>query len=121
MKLERIYDMKINELLPIGSVVILKNGKKRVMITGIKQIEPKTNKVFDYLAVLYPEGHLGQELKFLFNQENIEKVFFRGYEDEEREEFIKKLEEFYKNEENQKSVKKEGKKSVKKSGTGKKK
>ena len=34
--------MTVKELLPIGSVVLLKNGKKRVMIYGIKQTNNDT-------------------------------------------------------------------------------
>ena len=29
--------MNINELLPIGSVVLLEGGKKRLMVFGVKQ------------------------------------------------------------------------------------
>ncbi len=88
--------MKIKDLLPIGSVVVLKNGKKRVMITGIKQLDGKTGGTYDYLAELYPEGHLGQESMFLFNHEQIAKVYFRGYEDSERKKFISTLSAHYK-------------------------
>ncbi|MBR5088499.1 MAG: DUF4176 domain-containing protein [Ruminiclostridium sp.] len=87
----------MKELLPIGSIVILKGGKKKVMIVGLKQndVDDK-NKEYDYLGFLYPEGHIGKNFQYLFNHENIEEVFFRGYEDEEREAFIEKLDEYYK-------------------------
>ena len=87
--------MEIKKLLPIGSVVLLKNGKKRVMIFGIKQTENSTGKEYDYISVLYPEGNMGEAGQFLFNHSDIEKVFFQGYKDTEREEFIEKLEEYY--------------------------
>lgn len=85
--------MKISELLPIGSVVLLKNGKKRVMIIGVKQREKKA--IYDYIGVVYPEGSLGVRSQVLFNHDNVDKIYFRGYEDSERDEFIQKLTEYY--------------------------
>lgn len=40
---------------------------------------------------------MGTESQFLFQHESVEKVLFRGWESEDREEFIAKLEEFYEN------------------------
>lgn len=81
----------LDYLLPIGSVVKLKNGKKKVMIYGVKQTDANTDITYDYVGVLYPEGNIGQEYQLLFSHDAIEGIYFRGYEDEEREEFIKKL------------------------------
>lgn len=88
--------MGIRELLPIGSVVMLKGGVKRLMIFGIKQTQNDTGEEYDYIGVLYPEGNIGDQGQFLFNHSDIEDVFFEGYVDEEREEFIGNLESFYK-------------------------
>lgn len=88
--------MKVNELLPIGSIVLLKDGEKRLMIDGVVQTDAGGNgEIYDYLGILYPEGHIGDQFQYLFNHEDIEKVFFRGYEDEERSEFLKKLSGFF--------------------------
>ena len=87
----------VKELLPIGSVVLLKEGKKKAMIFGIKQTNKGTGKEHDYIGVVYPEGNLGDELQFFFEHENIDQVFYRGYEDEERDEFIAKLSAYYDN------------------------
>ena len=77
----------MKEYLPIGSVVLLKNGKKRIMIYGRRQLN--ADKVlFDYVACLYPEGNINDDYNFLFNNEDIDKVVFRGYSDEEDKEFI---------------------------------
>lgn len=81
----------IKELLPIGSVVRLREATKRIMIIGIRQTKVDTNEEFDYLGVLYPEGNLGGNTRILFNHVDLEEVAFRGYEDEEREAFIEKL------------------------------
>ena len=49
------------KLLPIGSVVKLKNGQKRLMITGFLQMEQDEKgqkNIWDYSGCLYPEGML---------------------------------------------------------------
>ncbi|MCL2016889.1 MAG: DUF4176 domain-containing protein [Defluviitaleaceae bacterium] len=91
--------MEIAELLPIGSIVLLKEGIKRLMIFGIKQtdvLEDGTANDYDYVGVLYPEGNVGKEYQFLFNHENIAEVIFRGFEDTERDDFISTLTTYYK-------------------------
>ena len=87
--------MSIKELLPIGSVIWLKEANRPLMIFGIKQSNLETNEEYDYIGVLYPEGNMGTDSQFLFQHKDIEKVVFRGYETEERDVFIQKLEEFY--------------------------
>ncbi len=90
----------VRELLPIGSVVMLKEASKKAMIYGIKQINNETDEEFDYMGVVYPEGNLGDGTQFFFNHDMIDKVFFRGYEDDERADFIQRLAEFYDRNEN---------------------
>ena len=87
--------MEIQDLLPIGTVVLLEGGKKRLMICGVKQTEASTEKDYDYIAVVYPEGNMGKGTQFLFNHDQIDKIYFRGYEDEERAAFIEKLAGYY--------------------------
>lgn len=69
-------------LLPIGSVVLLKEGKKRLMIYGINQ-KTGNGDNYDYLGCLYPEGNISPEHTYLFNHEDIEGVFFVGFMDPE--------------------------------------
>ncbi len=88
--------MKIKDLLPIGSIVLLKDGLKRLMIIGIMQNDAGgTGKNYDYLGELYPEGHIGEGFQYLFNHEDISKIIFRGFEDAERTEFLIKLTKLY--------------------------
>ncbi|MCI8308415.1 MAG: DUF4176 domain-containing protein [Lachnospiraceae bacterium] len=88
--------MSINELLPVGSIVLLKDGEKKLMVSGIKQMDAGGDgKEYDYLGVLYPEGHIGEQFQYLFNHDDINEVVFRGYEDEERTEFLAKLSALY--------------------------
>lgn len=87
--------MKTKELLPIGSIVLLEEGTKKLMIFGIRQIDAKSGREYDYSGVLYPEGNLGNKTWFLFDDENIAEICFRGYEDEERRDFLERLSGFY--------------------------
>ena len=80
-------------LLPIGTVVLLKNSKKRIMIIGLlqKQIKEGEEVIWDYSACFYPEGYMGPDKTFLFNGDQIEKVFAVGYQDEEQFNFKMKI------------------------------
>lgn len=88
--------MEIKDLLPIGSIVWLKEAKKPLMIYGVKQSNLETKEEYDYIGVVYPEGNMGPNSQFLFNHDKIEKIEFRGFEDESRTAFIENLEKFYK-------------------------
>lgn len=89
-----------DHLLPIGSVVLLKGGVKKLMIIGVCQTntaDPDTE--YDYIAVLYPEGQLASNANFIFNHDRISDVIFKGYENPEREDFIRYLNQAHKNKE----------------------
>lgn len=79
----------MKNFLPIGSVVLLKDASKRLMICG--RIQMRTDKgerkLYDYCGCLYPEGMLDPERTFLFNNEDIDKLFYMGMQDEEEFKF----------------------------------
>lgn len=77
-------------LLPLGSVVLLKGGNKRVMIIGRIQARAGEKKVYDYSACWYPEGLLSPKELFFFDHDAIETLFFVGFQDEEELEFRNK-------------------------------
>ena len=83
-------------LLPIGSIVLLKDSNKKLMITGRLQIEleDKNQRKWDYSACLYPDGNLRPESSFLFNHEQIERIYFIGFQDIEELEYNKKISEY---------------------------
>lgn len=87
--------MKIEELLPIGSVVMLFEAQHALMIFGVKQTNKDDGIEYDYIGVPYPEGNMGNESYVLFNHEHIDKIFFEGYKDEKRDEFISELSNYY--------------------------
>lgn len=91
--------MNTNYYLPIGSIVLLKGGTKKLMIFGIMQSDQSDalSEEYDYIAVPYPEGNMGQEYQYLFNADDIATVVSHGYEDTERTEFLNKLDEYFKN------------------------
>lgn len=68
------------------------------MVNGIMQTEADgSGKEYDYLGILYPEGHIGEQFQYLFNHEDINEIVFRGFEDKERIEFLSKLATLYEN------------------------
>ena len=78
--------------LPVGSVVLLKNGTKRVMINGFCVIDgDQPNKIYDYSAVLFPEGNISSTQTLLFDHEQIERIDHIGLDDEEEKAFKEQL------------------------------
>ena len=85
-------EIKREKFLPIGTVVILKEAEKKLMVTGFLPIDNEGEPVtYDYSGCVYPEGILSYDETLLFNHEQIDKIFFLGYEDEEEKEFKKEL------------------------------
>ena len=94
------------KFLPIGTVVMLKGGSKRCMITGYCAMEGEhEGKLWDYSGCLYPEGFLSSNQTCVFDHEQINKVYYMGLEDDDEErDFMKKLKELLKaREENMKN------------------
>ena len=86
-------DGKMKEkYLPIGSVVILKNAEKKVMITGYLPLT-SDKKSYDYSGCAFPEGLISSNQVAAFNHDQIEKIFHEGFSNEESVEFLRKVEE----------------------------
>ncbi|MBR4858866.1 MAG: DUF4176 domain-containing protein [Clostridia bacterium] len=90
----------MKSLLPIGSVVLLNGGEKRLMICGRVQTDVATGKTYEYSACFYPEGIISSKELFLFNNENIQKIFFIGFQDADEFAFKKLIEEHLSKKEN---------------------
>ena len=74
--------------LPIGTVVMLKGGTKRVMITGFCSMANDNKKVmYDYSGCLYPEGFLSSDQTALFNHDQIATIYHMGLVDDEEKKF----------------------------------
>lgn len=85
---------KGEKYLPVGTVVMLENGKKRVMITGFAATAPETgDKMYDYMGCLYPEGVISSDKNLLFDHDQIGQVYHMGLIDEEWEKVEAKIKE----------------------------
>lgn len=82
-----------NKILSIGSVVLLKEANKRVMIIGYYPtfVNDGEEVTYDYSGCLFPEGIVDSSQSLLFNHDDIDKVFYLGLIDEEQAEFITNL------------------------------
>jgi len=80
--------------LPVGTVVLLQNGTKRVMINGFCTMDASNpSKIYDYSGVLFPEGSLSSDQTLLFDHSQIVRVDHMGLEDQEELDFKVKLKE----------------------------
>ena len=78
--------------LPIGTVVMLKGGSKRLMITGFCSMPTDDeNEMYDYAGCMYPEGFLSSDQTALFNHEQIDKIYYMGLIDDEEKAFKQSL------------------------------
>ena len=83
------------KFLPIGTVVLLKNGKKEVMITSYcifpnnteykeGQEVKATKKMYEYAGCIYPEGILDSNVSCAFNHDQIVQILHIGYESDKQ-------------------------------------
>lgn len=83
----------VEKYLPVGSVVLLKGGKKRIAITGFIPKDSNSGKTFDYSGCLFPEGIINSNENLLFDHDQIEHIYFIGLNDEEERLFKASLKE----------------------------
>ena len=100
VEIEEIKEEPVKEerqtLYPLGTVVMLKGGKKRLMVVGFDPLnETRTNKAYDYIGCLFPEGILATDKLAMFNHDQIEKVYLEGLSDAEEQNFKEKLADFF--------------------------
>ena len=84
------------KFLPIGTLVLLKGAKKKVLITSyliLSKGENSEKRVFDYGGCPYPEGIIESNYAVGFDHDNIDKIFQLGYEDEDSKALNKLLKE----------------------------
>lgn len=81
--------MEMKKYLSLGSMVWIKGSAKKLMIVarGVYVDTEEGRTFFDYGACAYPEGMVGDGLVY-FQRENVVKVIFHGYEDEENEQVV---------------------------------
>lgn len=80
------------KFLPIGTVVMLQGGTKRVMITGFCSMPAEDGaEMYDYAGCMYPEGFLSSDQTALFNHSQIAQVYHMGLVDDEEKQFKRSL------------------------------
>jgi len=82
----------MKRFLPIGSVVMLDNSTKRLMIIGVKQVQEDGTQ-WDYSGCLFPEGLINSKEIFIFNEDQIDTLFFIGFQDNESLAYLQALSE----------------------------
>lgn len=88
---------KYPKFLPLGSIVLLEDATKRLMITGFCIIDSDdSSTMYDYSGCIYPEGIMSSDENILFNHQQINSIYHLGYSDEEEIEFKEKLKELIK-------------------------
>lgn len=80
-------------LLPIGTVVMLEGGTKKVMITGYYSKANGENKIYQYNGCIFPEGFI-ENVFCLFDHNRIKEIFYKGLENEEYEKYINNMDSF---------------------------
>ncbi len=81
-----------DKFLPVGSVVLLKEATRPIVIIGYMIVEDNSDKIWDYLGCAYPIGVVDSSKNLLFQREQIDNVLFTGYQDEEGKKFIEDIE-----------------------------
>ncbi len=80
-----------SKYLPIGTVVLLKNGNKKVMITSYLVFSTGNNseekKMYDYGSCTFPEGIIDSNYAVGFNHDDIEKIIHLGLIDDDQKQF----------------------------------
>lgn len=79
------------QVLPLGSVVLLKDAKRYLVVCGYAMVTGQGEKIWDYMGCAYPVGIVSSETTLMFDEEQIDKVVFEGFTDEEGEKFREKV------------------------------
>lgn len=89
--------MVVQNILPIGSVVQLKDIDMRVLVSGYCSVtEDKPDYTWDYAGFVFPLGYVGVDSVISFDEDQIERVITYGFQDEEQMRYIAELTEVMK-------------------------
>ena len=81
-----------NNILPVGTIVELNNSDALYMIVGFLPVNNRNNQLFQYSAVTYPGRSFGISKLCMFNHNDIKKVIFEGFSDDDFEKYKKDIE-----------------------------
>ena len=88
------------KILPLGSIVTLKNGDatELMIIARATVINRGIDEVYyDYGAVLTPQGMISPEEVYFFNMENVDEIIFTGFINDEEINFSEQYDELVSN------------------------
>ena len=69
----------MKQFLPLGSIVKLKESDAKLMIIGRSQLCEGIQ--YDYSAVMFPVGYTGSDQLFVFNNDDVDIMFYLGMQD----------------------------------------
>ena len=85
---------RFEKYLPLGSICLLKGAERYLMVSGYLGMNGNNiedAEVFDYLGILFPVGVISSEVSLMFNHDQIDKVIFKGFENEESKKFLEEI------------------------------
>lgn len=80
----------------MGSIVILNGGTQKIIIIARGMVAANFNPplFFEYGGCFYPQGLIGDQIMY-FNHEDISKIIFTGYSDDDNELMVDNINEWY--------------------------
>lgn len=80
------------EYIPLGSIVLLKGGIQKMLVISRALNVQKDGKLyfFDYGAVPYPEGLIGDQMAY-FNHDQLARIVFEGFKDEDNDVMVQNI------------------------------
>lgn len=79
--------MRLEKMLPIGSVVCLNGSRFLLMIIGCNQVNGATRQLFDYSGVIFPMGYTDERHIYMFDHKDITTIYAVGLLDDESRAF----------------------------------
>lgn len=81
-----------DRVLPIGTVVLLENANKRLMIVGYQRKKAQEDsKIYDYCGCLYPEGFMTPNEAAVFDHSQIDRIIAMGFQNQVQANFSERL------------------------------
>ena len=73
----------MGDFLPVGTVVLLENATKKLMVVGYLPRENGKKETYDYSSVLFPEGLIDSRRIIMFNNNQVKEICHESLMDEE--------------------------------------
>lgn len=89
--------LKSVEWLPLGTIVGVDDSDQKIMIIGRNQRDGYNPDIsYEYSAVLYPQGLMNPEENLLLNLNQVKRIYYLGYSDNQNKQFEDFLNEYVK-------------------------